>query len=208
MISTEQKYIRSYDINGIYTNSKADRKKASLRFLIDGQTRFNFKLYEEGETVRGKDIYYDDYEINVKDDNDKEYKLGGINKNDRVKLYEEDSKKLHNLLLSNKKLRFYIIRDNDDNTTEYSFTIDCTGYERVFRRFEKENPPSKGKPVEQKNSEKKNNDTTEKQKDSIWLIYENDYIQRKYITTNSAVKGTVRVRRFQPHLSPAKIANI
>ena len=132
---TNQKYIGSTDINGIYTSSTADRKKSAVRFLINGQTSICLKLYENGDTVRGADLYHDYYDISIKDDNNEVYDLEGENNDDRIKLDEDDSRKLHLLLKSNKKLRFYIVRNTSKYETKYSFTVDCDGYGYVYEKF-------------------------------------------------------------------------
>lgn len=133
---TDQKYIRCTDITGIYSNLTVDRKEATLRFLINSEDSIDFKLYEQGTPVKGQNISNDYYVIMVKDDSGKEYALEGTNDSDRVSLDSaEESYTLHKLLMSNNKLRLSIERKTKGYQAQYSFTVDCKGYDRVFNRF-------------------------------------------------------------------------
>lgn len=132
---TDEKYIRSTKISGIYSGLTATRKEATLRLLINNENSIDFMLYEDGTPVKGKNVYNDKYEISAKDESGKEYYMTGKNSNDRVVMDSSSSYTMHKLLMSNKSVRLYIERTTSGYDTTYTFTVDCTGYDRVFNRF-------------------------------------------------------------------------
>ncbi len=132
---TDEKYIRSTEISGIYSGLTANRNDATLRFLINNENSIDFMLYEDGTPVKGKSVYNDKYEISAKDDSGKEYYMIGKNSNDRVVMDSTSSYTMHKLLMSNRSVRLYIERTTSGYQATYTFTVDCTGYDRVFNRF-------------------------------------------------------------------------
>lgn len=132
---TEQKYLTNEDISGIYTSPTADRKEAAIRFLVDSERKIAFKLYEQGDTVRGINISNDSYFITVKDSFGSEYTFNGTNWDDRVTLNSVDSQKLNSLMRVDQELKFHIERTTYGYQSNYAFTVDTTGYNRVFERL-------------------------------------------------------------------------
>ena len=131
---TIEEVLDAYLADGL--TGTVDRKEATLRFLINSEDSIDFKLYEQGTPVKGQNISNDYYVIMVKDDSGKEYALEGTNDSDRVSLDSaEESYTLHKLLMSNNKLRLSIERKTKGYQAQYSFTVDCKGYDRVFNRF-------------------------------------------------------------------------
>lgn len=132
---TEQKYLTNEDISGIYTSPTADRKEAAIRFLVDSERKIAFKLYEQGDTVRGINISNDSYFITVKDSFGSEYTFNGTNWDDRVTLNSVDSQKLNSLMRAGQELKFHIERTTYGYQSNYAFTVDTTGYNGVFERL-------------------------------------------------------------------------
>lgn len=124
--------------NSTYTTSSYN-KESFLRFIVEGQYNISLELYEGKEFIYGEKpiIYYDSYKIIIKDDYGKIHEIEGENRTNKItlKLNTNESSVLHNLLMTNKKLIIDIVQINTYDNTRCCFTVDCTGYGKVFKRL-------------------------------------------------------------------------
>lgn len=126
---TKQGYISTnIPIYGKFSNSATQNSKLRVNLMFNSYKDMTIQLFEYNgkNPVKGYTNLY--YSIYVKSDSSK-IELPGtknINYSDRIKLDEESSKTLHNILKKGGKVSFVIKQNN--SLSEYQFTLNDTNW--------------------------------------------------------------------------------
>lgn len=148
---TAQRYITNRElIKGTFKNTATQDSELNVRFLIDDSNNISIILYEYAGNNPVKSSSSNSYTIKVRGSHESantpgfltprflssyEGDLKAINRSDRLRFNEIDSRKLHNILVRGGKIQFWI-QDIDCPTTQYKFTIqNAEGYEDIYKEL-------------------------------------------------------------------------
>lgn len=132
---TKTRYITNRElIKGTFKNTATQDSELNIRFLIDDSNNISIILYEYAGNNPVKSSSSNSYLVDVRSSKyEYESDLKAINRSDRLRFNEIDSRKLHNILVKGGKIQFWI-RDADCPTTQYNFTIqNAEGYEDIYK---------------------------------------------------------------------------
>ncbi len=127
---TDQQYVRNKVlITGTFSNSAANDRDLSARFLID-KSGVSLMLYEYGDyQVKNSYSKSRNYKVTMQDGDGKKLSLSGTmsSAGDRIRFSNSDSNRIIQALRHDCKISFYIV-DQENKTTTYLFTIDDSSY--------------------------------------------------------------------------------
>ena len=133
---TEQGYIyNGYGtIQGTFNNSATHRSALNVRVLISNHSSIYIMLYEYANSLPVTAYSRTQYRVLIQDKDGNRYRLYAYNHSERLSFNEEDSKKVHNILLKGGVIKFKIIETG--TPTEYNFTItNADYYDNAFKKL-------------------------------------------------------------------------
>lgn len=131
---TTSTYLRLKEkIIGTFSNSATTNSRLRVQFLVDSPREMAIKLYEYGDQeVKTYSSNPSPYYIYVKDENGNTHMFKGKNTSDRIVIEESDCLSLHELMMVNNSLKFYLTYETL-NSYNFTLTIDQS-YREAFSK--------------------------------------------------------------------------
>ena len=131
---TENAYIQNRQpIKGLFSNSATEDSDLLVRFLADAADDIAIMLFEYAGNNPVKAYSATRYDVLVQNSGDVKLSLSAVNSSDRLRLNQNDSRKLHELLLQGGQIEFRI-RESETPIAQYSFNIaDAEFYDNAYR---------------------------------------------------------------------------
>lgn len=121
---TKDAYITNTDmISGTFSNSATQDSLLNVQFIFKSQSDLSIQLYEYGGNNPVKDGgYANEYDVLVKDKDDKRYELRATNYSDRLTLEDGNARALHGALMKGGRVQF-MIRNVRQSSSQYQFMV-------------------------------------------------------------------------------------
>jgi hypothetical protein len=132
---TKEKYIGNINlIDGTFSNSATQDSPLKVQFLNSNSSDISFQLYEYAGNNPVKAYSETYYTVGIKDNQGRKYSLQARNTSDRLTFDEENSRKVHKILMIGGQIQFWI-QQVDNEITQYKFTIENADYyENAFEK--------------------------------------------------------------------------